>query len=138
MSLLEISFGIAATILPSALRRVGLRLVTKSFRTCDVGLAADRRDHVRRAPLRRLWQNRRVPRSRALVVAAVVAGIVLIAISIVYWIEPARSLPSFFPGHEAGSSHHHVKHGLAAFLLGLACLAYAWFATGAPREPTSS
>jgi hypothetical protein len=78
-----------------------------------------------------------VPRSRALVVAAVVVGVILIGISIVYWIEPARSLPGFFPGHQAGSSHHHVKHGLAAFLLGLACLAYAWFATGEPRERPS-
>ena len=27
----------------------------------------------------------------------------------------------FFPGHEAGSGHHHVKHGIAAFLVGVAC-----------------
>jgi hypothetical protein len=31
------------------------------------------------------------------------------------------------------SGHHHVKHGIAAILLGLACLAFAWFQTG-PRE----
>ena len=45
-----------------------------------------------------------------LVVLAVVLGIALIVIAAVYWAEPARSLPSFFPGHEAGSNHHHVKH----------------------------
>jgi len=67
---------------------------------------------------------------KLLVVLAVVLGIALIAVAIVYWAEPASSLPSFFPGHEAGSSHHHVKHGIAAFLLGLACLAFAWFNTG--------
>jgi UDP-N-acetylmuramyl pentapeptide phosphotransferase/UDP-N-acetylglucosamine-1-phosphate transferase len=65
-----------------------------------------------------------------LVVLAVVLGIALIAVSIVYWAEPAGSLPSFFPGHETGSGHHHVKHGIAAFFLGLACLAFAWFNTG--------
>src|SRR5919201_1872263 len=54
---------------------------------------------------------------RLLVAIALVAGVVLIAIAAVYWAEPAKSLPSFFPGHEAGSNHHHVKHGIAAFLV---------------------
>jgi hypothetical protein len=70
---------------------------------------------------------------RLLVALAVLAGIVLIAIAIVYWVEPAKSLPGFFPGHEAGSSHHHVKHGIAAFLVGAACLVFAWFRTGPKR-----
>jgi hypothetical protein len=69
-------------------------------------------------------------RSRPLVIAAVVVGLLLILAALVYWIEPAKSLPSFFPGHESGSGHHHVKHGIAAFLVGLACLAFAWFQTG--------
>jgi hypothetical protein len=69
-------------------------------------------------------------RSSALVVIAVVAGLALIAVGVVYWIEPAGSLPSWAPGHEAGSGHHHVKHGLAAFLLGVALLVFAWFQTG--------
>ena len=69
-----------------------------------------------------------------LVVLALVLGIALIAVSVVYWAEPARSLPSFFPGHEAGSNHHHVKHGIAAFLVGLACLAFAWFNTGPKKS----
>jgi UDP-N-acetylmuramyl pentapeptide phosphotransferase/UDP-N-acetylglucosamine-1-phosphate transferase len=67
---------------------------------------------------------------RLLVALAVAAGVVLIAIAAVYWAEPARSLPSFFPGHQAGSNHHHAKHGIAAFLVGLACLAFAWFNSG--------
>ena len=71
-----------------------------------------------------------------LVVLAVVLGIVLIAVSVVYWADPARSLPSFFPGHEAGSNHHHVKHGIAAFLVGLACLAFAWFNSGPKKSDT--
>ena len=70
---------------------------------------------------------------RALAALAVVVGIDLIAIAIVYWVEPARSLPSFFPGHQAGSSHHHTKHGIASFLVGLACFAFAWFNTGPKR-----
>ena len=65
-----------------------------------------------------------------LVPLAVVLGVVLIVIAVIYWVEPAGSLPSFFPGHESGSSHHHVKHGIAAFFVGLACLAFAWFNSG--------
>jgi UDP-N-acetylmuramyl pentapeptide phosphotransferase/UDP-N-acetylglucosamine-1-phosphate transferase len=73
-----------------------------------------------------------------LVVLAVILGIALIVVAVVYWVEPAGSLPSFFPGHEAGSSHHHAKHGIAAFLVGLACLAFAWFNTGPKKRGTES
>ncbi len=61
---------------------------------------------------------------------AVLAGIALVVIAVVYWAEPAHALPSFFPGHEAGSNHHHVKHGIASFLVGLVLLVFAWFQTG--------
>ena len=76
--------------------------------------------------------------ARLLATLAVVAGLALIAIAVVYWIEPAKSLPSFFPGHEAGSNHHHVKHGIAAFLLGLALLVFAWFQSGRERATTTA
>jgi hypothetical protein len=46
-------------------------------------------------------------------------------------------LPSWLPGHEAGSTHHHVKHGVAAFFVGAACLVYAWFQTGTKRPPAA-
>ena len=69
-----------------------------------------------------------------LVALAVVLGIALVVVAAVYWAEPARSLPSFFPGHEAGSNHHHVKHGIAAFLVGLALFAFAWFNTGPKKS----
>ncbi len=76
---------------------------------------------------------------KLLVVLAIILGIALIAVGIVYFVEPASSLPWFFPGHLAGSSHHHVKHGLAAVLVGLACLVFAWFNTGGDRtkSPTA-
>ena len=71
---------------------------------------------------------------RLLAVAALILGIVLIVIGVVYFIEPASSLPSFFPGHQAGSSHHHAKHGIAALLLGAACLVFAWFRSGPKKS----
>ena len=52
-------------------------------------------------------------------------------------IDTANSLPSFFPGHKAGSTTHHVKHGIAALVVGLGCFAFAWFATG-PRKQVGS
>jgi hypothetical protein len=70
---------------------------------------------------------------RSLILPAVVLGIVLIVIAVIYWVSAASSLPSFFPGHQAASSTHHVKHGIAAFLLGLACFVLAWFQTGPAR-----
>jgi len=74
-----------------------------------------------------------VSNRKLLAALAILLGIVLIAIAIVYWAEPAKSLPSFFPGHQAGSGHHHTKHGIASFLVGLACLVFAWFNTGGER-----
>jgi uncharacterized membrane-anchored protein YitT (DUF2179 family) len=71
---------------------------------------------------------------RLLTVIAVILGFILVAIAIVYWVEPAHGLPSFFPGHEAGSSHHHTKHGIAAFLLGIGCFVFAWFRSGPARS----
>jgi hypothetical protein len=65
-----------------------------------------------------------------LVPLAIAAGVLLLAVAIVYWVDSASSLPSFFPGHEEGSTEHHVKHGLAAFVVALGCFAFAWFATG--------
>jgi len=69
-------------------------------------------------------------RHPVLIATAVVLGIVFIVLGIVYFAVPAGSLPSWIPGHEAGSSHHHVKHGIASFLLGAALLIFAWFQTG--------
>ena len=71
---------------------------------------------------------------RPLVILAIILGIFFIAVGIVYFVEPAKSLPfPNFLGHESGSNHHHTKHGIAAVLVGIACFVYAWFASG-PKE----
>ena len=67
---------------------------------------------------------------RDLIVPAVVVGLLLLVLGVVYVVEPAGSLPSVMPGHEAGSAHHHIKHGIAALLLAAAVFVYAWFQTG--------
>ena len=75
--------------------------------------------------------------SRPVVVLAALVGIALIVIAFIYWAEPAKSLPSFFPGHESGSNRHHVKHGIASLLVGLALLVFAWFQSGPRRTRTA-
>jgi hypothetical protein len=72
-----------------------------------------------------------------LIPVAIVLGIALLVIAGIYWAEPAGSLPSFFPGHDPGSSHHHFKHGLLALILALACFVFAWFQSGPTRTRTS-
>ena len=71
---------------------------------------------------------------RKLVIPAAVLGVVLVVVAIVYFLDTAHSLPSFFPGHVSASSseaaHHHTKHGIAALVVALACFAFAWFQTG--------
>ena len=66
----------------------------------------------------------------SLIVPAIIAGVLLIMLAVVYFASTADGLPSFVPGHEAGSSHHHVKHGIAALILGLGAFVFAWFQTG--------
>ena len=71
------------------------------------------------------------PANRRLVaIGAAVVGVLLLVVAVIYWVEPASSLPGLFPGHEAGSDHHHVKHGIAAFVVALGLFAFAWFETG--------
>jgi len=69
-------------------------------------------------------------KNRKLIPLAIILGVILIVIGIIYFAEPAKSLPSFFPGHQAGANNHHIKHGLLALVLGLGCFVFAWFQSG--------
>ena len=65
-------------------------------------------------------------------ITTVLLGVVcaaLLAVAIVYWVTPAGSLPSFFPGHLAGSTVIHVKHGVAAFIAAILVGLGAWFSS---------
>ncbi len=63
-----------------------------------------------------------------------VLGVVLVVVAVVYFAESAGSLPAFFPGHSAGSTHHHTTHGIAALVLGLVALLGAWMAGGSREQ----
>jgi len=75
-------------------------------------------------------------KTRWTVIAVGIAGVAFVAIAIIYFAEPAKSLPAWLPGHAAGSVHHHVKHGIAALMLGVGAFVFAWFQTG-PRTRTA-
>ena len=63
-----------------------------------------------------------------LVSVAVVVGLIFIGLAALYWLTPAGELPAFLPGFRAGSAAIHTKHALGALVIGLAALAFAWFA----------
>lgn len=52
-----------------------------------------------------------------------VLGIVLLIVAAVYFVMPADQLPGFFPGHEAGVTRIHAKHGIVVGVAGLVLLA---------------
>ena len=74
-------------------------------------------------------------RIRPLTVLLVFGAVALVAISVVYYTQTADKLPGFFPGHAAGSTKHHIKHGIAFDILALLALGAAWFTT-APDRPS--
>jgi hypothetical protein len=66
----------------------------------------------------------------------VAVAIVFAVMAVVYFVTPANQLPSFFPGHQAGLTKHHTKHGLAALGIAVVALIGAWFTT-APSRATA-
>ena len=60
------------------------------------------------------------------VLFALVAVIGVVA-AIIYLAEPAKSLPSFIPGHIAGSSGHHPLKATGSLVVGIIFAIGAWF-----------
>jgi hypothetical protein len=70
-----------------------------------------------------------------LIVALVVVGLALVGTGIVYFVEPAKHLPSFFPGHAALHTHTHAtKHGLVILGIGALALLLAVVVTRRSRQ----
>lgn len=68
--------------------------------------------------------------NKPLVLLGIILGIIFLVVAVIYFIEPAKSLPAFFPGHDPRLTTHHYKHGIGSLVLGLACFALAWFQSG--------
>ena len=74
--------------------------------------------------------------NRLVIIPAVILGIALLVVAVIYFLDTASALPSFFPGHaSAPTHHHHAKHGIAALVVALGCFVFAWFRAGPRREP---
>jgi hypothetical protein len=58
---------------------------------------------------------------------AIVLGVVLAIVAVVYFVVPAGSLPAFFPGFAAGSARIHMKHGIASAAAAVVLFGIAWF-----------
>jgi hypothetical protein len=66
---------------------------------------------------------------KTLIMLAVILGIIFIGLAIFYWMTPANALPAYLPGYNATLTTPHTKHGIAALVVGLGLLVYAWFAS---------
>ena len=58
---------------------------------------------------------------------AIILGLVFLAVAIAYFAIPAGSLPSFLPGYEVGSTHVHIKHGVASLVIAAVLFVVAWY-----------
>ena len=74
---------------------------------------------------------------KPLVLACIGLAVVFVIAGIVYFTKTAADLPSFFPGHDAHSTAHHTKHGLAMLGLAAVSLLGAWMLSG-PQEAKTS
>jgi hypothetical protein len=71
---------------------------------------------------------------RLLALAGLAAGVVLIAVAIVWFAVPAKDLPGFM-GHISGATVHRTKRGWAALVVGIICLAVGGYLVLATRRP---
>jgi len=70
-------------------------------------------------------------RSSGRTILAVILGIIaliFIVVAIIYVAEPAKSLPSFVPGHIANSTGHHPLRAVGSLVIGIVFAVGAWFA----------
>jgi len=69
--------------------------------------------------------------------AAILVGVLLLAAAVIYFITPAGSLPGLLPGHEAGVTTPHTKHGILALALAVCAFVAARFLYGSAPDTTA-
>jgi preprotein translocase subunit SecY len=77
-------------------------------------------------------------RSSGRTILAVILGVIaliFIVVAVIYLAEPAKSLPSFIPGHIAGSSGHHPLKATGCIVVGIVFAVGAWFALAFKPKP---
>ena len=74
-------------------------------------------------------------------VLAVLLGIIallFIVVAIIYLTEPAKSLPSFIPGHINGSTGHHPLKATGSLVAGIVFAVAAWFTLAYKPKPQAA
>ena len=71
------------------------------------------------------------------VILAIIA-LLFIVVAIVYLVEPAKSLPSFIPGHIDGSTGHHPLRAVGSLIIGIVFAVGAWFALAYKPRPQAA
>ena len=82
-----------------------------------------------------------VERSSGRTILAVILGIIallFIVVAIIYIAEPAKSLPSFIPGHIDGSTGHHPLKVTGSLVVGIVFAVGAWFALAYKPKPQAT
>ena len=82
-----------------------------------------------------------VERSSGRTILAVILGIIallFIVVAVIYLAEPAKSLPSFIPGHISGSSGHHPLKATGSLVVGIVFAVGAWFALAYKPKPQAT
>ena len=73
-------------------------------------------------------------RTMLAVILAIIA-LLFIVVAIIYLVEPAKSLPSFIPGHINGSTGHHPLRAVGSLIIGIVFAVGAWFALAYKPKP---
>ncbi len=82
-----------------------------------------------------------VERSSGRTILAVILGIIallFIVVAVIYLAEPAKSLPSFIPGHITGSTGHHPLKATGSLVVGIVFAIGAWFALAYKPKPQAT
>jgi multisubunit Na+/H+ antiporter MnhB subunit len=67
-----------------------------------------------------------------------IIALVFIVVAVIYLAEPAKSLPSFIPGHIAGSTGHHPLKATGSLVVGIIFAVGAWFALAYKPKPAAT
>jgi hypothetical protein len=79
--------------------------------------------------------SERSPGRTALAVILGIIAVLFIIVAVIYLAEPAKSLPSFIPGHIASSTGHHPLKATGSFVVGIVFAVGAWFALAYKPKP---
>jgi amino acid permease len=58
---------------------------------------------------------------------AYVLAVLCVIVAVMYFSMPAGSLPTFMPGHMAGSDHIHIKRAAIAAVAAIVLFLIGWF-----------